>query len=573
MPSPTINTKEAMDVMQKLWSKPIGEEDKEPEPIVYCDPNPVVMQSVEPEAAQPFAIFCDENAAPKRQSSLTRKSRIEMMNDNDKENFLMPTTGENLENQPPVGYSQPPTEARAKTGILTEANNVEFMPLEEQERLLDQEEQEEQEEQERLLDQEEEQEIPIFVDQRPEPTKKSTIPKPFAGNHTILLPNEEDFGDMAKLSSTPFHGRPSHYLEQDENTCAVDILYKMAPPPAPAEDGPGGLRLDTIVETSREYYKSSSSSSGGETLGLQHNTNRSHWGNTAGHTFHAGHSHTANTIATPGHHLAASVTTSSGYLGDHSRTNNVTKSGLKDNKRELIASPQVMSYDKKMRMFDNSEKAMEKENDEVFDEEPTGLFSDMMAELKQGKAQFQTDLETTAQPSFLNLTREPSRLELPPSPRLEMTGLDQFNLTSAPRLNLTEAEPRSDLTLGINRTGVLAVSPPPALDLTDNMDVLTNQTNDLSLDEAQNVSDLDPFDPSTHRLLLSKLPKPVKSFHGYIDSSSSKMPSIKSKATVQLGGDVFLVRECKGEGGYAKVFAAARQDSDDLDSTIAGELL
>ena len=49
------------------------------------------------------------------------------------------------------------------------------------------------------------------------------------------------------------------------------------------------------------------------------------------------------------------------------------------------------------------------------------------------------------------------------------------------------------------------------------------------------------------------------------------MPPIRSKATVQLGGDVFLVRDCKGEGGYAKVFAASRQDSDDLDSTIAGE--
>ena len=546
-PSPTINTREALDVMQKLWSKPIGEEDREPAPIVYSDHNPEV-ERVEPLPAQPFAIFCDENAAPRRQMPLNRRSRIEMINDNDKENFLMP--GENRENQPPVGYSQPPTEVRTKTGILTEADNVEFLPLEEQEKLLDQEEQQQQ------------QEIPIFVDRQPEPIKKSTMPRPFAGNHTILLPNEEDFGDMAKLSSTPFNGRPSHHdYEQDENTCAVDILYKMAPPPPPAEEGPGGLRLDTIVETSREYYKSSSSSSGGETL--QHNTNRSHWGNT-GHTIHAGHCQTAS-IATPGQHLVAQgcVTNSSGYLGDHSRTNNITKSEVKDKKRELIASPQVTSYDKKMKMFDTPEGTVE--NDEVFDEEPTGLFSDMMAELKQGKAQFQTDLETTAQSSFLNLTRVPSRLELPQSPRLEVTGLEQFNLTSVPRLELTEStEPRVDLTLGVNRTGVLAVSPPPVLELTDNMD-------DLSLDETQDQSDLDPFHPDTHRLWLSKLSRPVMSLHGYINSSSTKMPSIRSKATVQLGGDVFLVRDCKGEGGYAKVFAASRQDSDDLDSTIAGD--
>ena len=94
---------------------------------------------------------------------------------------------------------------------------------------------------------------------------------------------------------------------------------------------------------------------------------------------------------------------------------------------------------------------------------------------------------------------------------------------------------------------------------------------DLSLVEAQDVSGLDPFHPDTQSLWLSKLSKPVMSLHGYVNSSSTKMPPVRSKATVQLGGDVFLVRDCKGEGGYAKVFAASRQDSEDLDSTIAGE--
>ena len=263
------------------------------------------------------------------------------------------------------------------------------------------------------------------------------------------------------------------------------------------------------------------------------------------------------------------MTTSSGYLGDQSRSNNITKSGLKDNKRELVASPQVSSYDKKMRMFDTTEPAMQE--DEVFEEEePTGLFSDMMAELQQGKAQFQTDLETTAQMSFLQVSRDQSRLEIPQTPRLEVSGLGHLNLTEAPRLDLTEAEPRIDVTLGINRTGVLAVSPPPALELTENLSLLADQTTNLSLrDEAEEPTD--PFDPDTHRFWLSKLAKPVQSLHGYVDSSTTKMPTIKSKATVQLGPDVFLVRECKGEGGYAKVFAASRQDSDDLDSTIAGQ--
>merc|ERR550532_1266964 len=38
-PSPTVNTREAMGVMQKLWSKPLGVEDQEPAPIIYTDPS------------------------------------------------------------------------------------------------------------------------------------------------------------------------------------------------------------------------------------------------------------------------------------------------------------------------------------------------------------------------------------------------------------------------------------------------------------------------------------------------------------------------------------------------------
>ena len=535
-PSPTINTREAMDVMQQLWSKPIGEEDQPPVPLVYTEP-------AQPAPVQPFTIFCDEaeNVPPRRQNSLTRRDRVEMINGNDKENFLMPSIGENRENLPPPDYIKPNIEVRTKTGILTEADNVEFMPLEEQEKLLDQEE--------------ERGKFQVFVETEPEPPKQTTMPKPFGGNQTLLLPNEEDFGEMARLSSTPFTGKPSHHFEQDENTCAVDILYKMPPPPAPAEEPQQENRLDTIVETSREYYKSSSSSSCGETL--HHHTNRSHWGNT-GHTII---SQTAGlSVVTPGHHLGTvqgSLTNASGYLGD--KSNNITKSGVKDNKRELISSPQVVPFDKKMKKA-----SLVEEEEDGFDE-PTGLFSDMMAELKQGKAQFQTDLETSVQVSFLSVSRDKTRMDV--------SQAAPICLDVTPRLDMTEAvsQSQTNLTLGLHCTagGLGAVTPPPELDLTNDMEDLASKATNLSIDHMNDKEELDPFHPETHKLWLSQLKNPVHKLHGYVDSRSTKMPIIKARATVSLGSDVFLVQECKGEGGYAKVWSAVRQD-DDMDCTIAG---
>merc|ERR1719158_1839607 len=47
------------------------------------------------------------------------------------------------------------------------------------------------------------------------------------------------------------------------------------------------------------------------------------------------------------------------------------------------------------------------------------------------------------------------------------------------------------------------------------------------------------------------------------------MPSMRVRSSVALGEDVFYISECKGEGGYAKVYAATRQDND-MDCTISG---
>merc|ERR1719369_1102028 len=135
------------------------------------------------------------------------------------------------------------------------------MPLEDQERLLDEDERR----------REEEMGLPASDFN---PSTRNKLPKPcIQANQTIALPNEDDFERMAKMSSTPFTGNPRFYYEQDENTCAVDIVYKsvqssMGPPLPPSTAScdtysqPERPGLETIAETSREYYKSSSSSSG-----------------------------------------------------------------------------------------------------------------------------------------------------------------------------------------------------------------------------------------------------------------------------------------------------------------------
>ena len=247
---------------------------------------------------------------------------------------------------------------------------------------------------------------------------------------------------------------------------------------------------------------------------------------------------TASLSRTPGHFLAASHATS-GYMGD--KSGNLTKSGVKQpqfnlEKRELSTPNRPQSYDKKLKLAAEEEE-MEDE------EEPTGMFTDMMAEFKQGlgakpKAAEQMgrvgDIDTSLQVSMVGEPeRERTRLETssnfqasrmagitsgnitgvanmtglhnitnnhtggappglnitPAPPSLDLTGLAApgLDMTAAPNLDLTSAPPTLNLTTApsttLNGTGIA----PPPLDLTEgNMDMgeeLASQTANLSLEE------------------------------------------------------------------------------------------
>jgi hypothetical protein len=78
------------------------------------------------------------------------------------------------------------------TQSLWQAENVDWLPLDDQERLLDEEEEKE---------------------------SNPALAKPSSNNMTIMLPDMEDFERMAKTSSTPFTGGLRRTVLQTSGSC------------------------------------------------------------------------------------------------------------------------------------------------------------------------------------------------------------------------------------------------------------------------------------------------------------------------------------------------------------------
>ena len=599
-PSPTVNTKEALALMQQLWSTSSEMDPNTSETAlapkaqfqIFSDEESALVSAPTPK----FEIFVDKTEeVPK----LATRIPFQIFSD-DKENavveppkkwkavdvpvFNFDKETENDENMPPPGFVQPFGQPRAKTGILTPAENVDWMPLDEQEKLLDKDEQMQEE--------------------------SLGIAKPMIGNATMVLPNEDDFYKMSKISSTPFTGR-SFVPMEDENTCDVQLFLNnkkdddsfFMPPPPPTgfvAEGPPLTPLSPIVETSREHYKSSSSSSGADTT---HGTTRgdhskSHWGNTGVST----HFKTADNTAglgfslgarTPGNGLLSNC--ASGYVGDKSSMSSSTT--FKQDRAH---------FDFRQRMGSGN----------LQDDDQTGMFSDMLAEFKQVIQKPSADenhIETSVHPSFLE-TKERSEfvehsllhqssnvvfdgkhtlstlsmtglgvqeqsiahlhvnstcdvLHLTSGPGLDKTEVNHdlpipgLDLTSAPGLDITGlpflsrtnlkvshdfTEPNLDMpaapvlettgALSINRTGLR-----PRLDMTED-GVSLNLTEHMleEVDERLQINldftNYNPFSMEWQDKLLSCLPVPVHQRHGYI-KMEDKLPNVRIKSCLTLGED------------------------------------
>jgi hypothetical protein len=86
------------------------------------------------------------------------------------------------------------------------------------------------------------------------------------------------------------------------------------------------------------------------------------------------------------------------------------------------------------------------------------------------------------------------------------------------------------------------------------------------------ADDCDPFSPALHSRLMSGLARPAHQRHGYV-RCAGRLPAVREGAMLQLGSaDRFFVSCLKGEGGFARVYAATREEEAGagLDSTIAG---
>ena len=592
-PSPTVNTKEALALMQQLWSTSTTEIDSntsEPTPVpgsrfqIFSDENS------EPPPSAKFEIFADKTEeVPKlpvkipfqiftddKENAMTgfpikgQTAKANVFNF-DKEN-LMVETPENNENMPPLGLIQTTILPRSKTGILTPAEYIEWMPLEEQEKLLD--------EDERMQE------------------ASLGIAKPIMGNATMILPDEDDFFKMSKISSTPFTGR-SFVPMEDENTCDVQLIFNkkpddslvMPPPFGQVLEAPPLTPLSPIVETSREHYKSSSSSSGADTT---HGTTRgdhskSHWGNTGVSTHFKTADNTAGfglSLRTPGNGLLSNC--ASGYNGDKSSMS--SSSAFKS--MHVHAEKAQSDFGQRMASVGSQ------------DDDQTGMFSDMLAEFKQVLSKPGTEenhMEHSVHPSFLeprerseyaehsllhqssivftdgkhtvssssswrvqelSLAKPPGlnttdadfpRHDLTSGPannmtgvnlthsslRLGMTGVPGLDMTGAPGLDMTEAS-------SLSRTGLLArpyldMTGAPGLDMTG-ASSLSRTGLDLSEDHIESLansldfSEYNPFSMEWQEKLMSCVSVPVDQRHGYV-RTEDKLPNVRIKSNLTLGND------------------------------------
>ena len=624
-PSPTVNTKEALSLVQEMWgNKPAPvRQDVAQSFAIFCDEKPTVAPNA------PFPIFQDrEDVAMPPPPPVLKKGLPKPILRPKEEEVAADDFKENVRPSETAAPQPPPTERR-KSGILLEADNIPFVPLDQQ--------QQQQQQQDDSTD-EDEQQAPVTSSNKFNPNVTATM----------RVPSMEMFAEMARAASTPFSGR-QFLPDVDENTCAVDIIFKKpaapaVPPQQPKaeqqpeqEQQPPVNPLSPIMETSREHYRSSSTSSSNSS---QSHLTKSHWGNTHMHVTSGA---SISNARTPGTFLMskssmkpAELTASSGYMADSSRTPGTFLAGSsstappssKPLARELPASPSVTAVQAKAK---KAKLNYDEEDDEVEDDEPTGLFSGMLGEFGKGagltvagktSSSSSNFLKPKPQSSFLQQSLkasflEPSEMSLGPAltvagqasspssflkPKPQSSFLQQslkasflepsemslglakdeslrfersrlakcmanstqpaaaaeLSLVDPPAMELSQAPPLE--------LSCMAPPPPPELSyVAEEERVLEAAVNNLSLADAN----LNPFSLAVHAKLLHRIPQPVEQRHGYYRVRGQSVPHVRPNTSVQLGNKEFIVMECKGEGGYGKVYKALKKDDANPNETIA----
>eukprot|EP00088_Acartia_fossae_P059949 TRINITY_DN716_c0_g1_i8.p1 TRINITY_DN716_c0_g1~~TRINITY_DN716_c0_g1_i8.p1 ORF type:complete len:924 (-),score=191.92 TRINITY_DN716_c0_g1_i8:570-3293(-) len=180
-------------------------------------------------------------------------------------------------------------------------------------------------------------------------------------------------------------------------------------------------------------------------------------------------------------------------------------------------------------------------------------------------------------PDFLSLTK-PDHPDMTKPDHLDVTKPDHLNLTKPDHLNMTKPDNLSTNSPCLFREGSDALAITPEMSKLD----MTGQTHNEFLAPAPPVpikgrlislpldDNTDPFSSKFQEMVLENVEVPVEKRHGYV-RCNALLPQVRVNSLIQIGEDKFHIRSLKGEGGFAKVFSAVREDSDDMmNCTIAG---
>lgn len=489
-PSPTINTKEAMNLMQEMW----GRSEEKP-------PTANAENTLKKNKTEPFEVFQEEveNPQPFRKAKEEKAFKI----------YEEPEAPLIKKPAPKFQIFQDDKENQA---VLKPAMIEPAKPT-----------------------------IQVHDDEEEEDEAK-----------TMFVPSMADFAKMAQAASTPFNGR-GFIPEDDENTCAVNVIFKKPSAPTMTMASGSSLKkntedlnteLSTIMETSKENYKSSSTSSS-EISSKSHciTTNKSHWGNTQ----HNIQSHTpapsasATTINGMSTLKPVEMTTSSGYMADSSSAKTPHGNLLLSKRNMNSPSASVQGKEKKIK-YD--------ESNEDLDFEPTAML-DVVSQFQKEMVQERKMDEN----SFMATSFNPSFMEQ------KTDNLSLMCKKNMSKLDITKPNDMTNFKVDLEESGLQAASPSaPQLDLTEQ--VLETSIANMSLQSA----DLNPFDSVLHAALLKKIAEPVESRHGFVQLKHEKLPVFRLQSNVQLGPHQFSIMECKGEGGYGKVFKAMISNADGNDT-------
>ena len=203
---------------------------------IFCDDSKIESAKADPPTVPsgrkskkpvPIPIVSGDENSQQPKSCRKNKAKASVLTCRPPETTTKPPTlidgkdEEDKENVAPAGGSSSAHKI-STTGILKPTQGVLYASLELQEKVLDEDERE----QEIALGIENQDKELGPADIVPQPSNQPNLNQTANPNQTMFIPSPEDFEEMARMASTPFNGRRCFVPDEDENTCAIQIAFK-----------------------------------------------------------------------------------------------------------------------------------------------------------------------------------------------------------------------------------------------------------------------------------------------------------------------------------------------------------